>query len=151
MNIKRRDFSSLTYRSLGQNTRNNVIWFAPIEKQHLYTDPSISHHAKIKYKHLKPDDVERKRQYNVDTRTTKAAELIHPPSSPSIHKMADSAAHAELTTINLTLTHFPFSENEAHNPIQIPVAAQAPVEVDANDDAGQSCRYYALRQGRYTK
>ena len=26
-----------------------------------------------------------------------------------------------------------------------------PVEVDANDDAGQSCRYYALRQGRYTK
>ena len=50
------------------------------------------------------------------------------------------------------MTNFdPFSENEAHNPIQIPVAAQAPLEVDANDDAGQSCRYYARRQGRYTK
>ena len=63
--------------------------------------------------------------------------------------MADSTVHAELTTDQFDFD--PFSENEAHNPIQIPVAAQAPVEVDANDDADQSCRYYALRQGRYTK
>jgi len=41
--------------------------------------------------------------------------------------MTDSTAHAELTTDQFDFD--PFSENEANNPIQIPV-------VDANDDAG---------------
>jgi len=95
----------------------------------------------------------------VEARARDMIEALTNDAGKVLHNNIDIEHHSEdevKTLINafpsaLSFIRDEFSENEAHNPIQIPVAVQVPVEVDSNDDTGQSCRYYALRQGRYTK